>query len=100
MRGAAVARLALVAMLLGAQAALLPLAQASPPDQTWLGGFYDDADYDDVVLLVTSLAGALPMLPPVTAAFLVVVAPPPRGDAETAALCDPLRISSRAPPAA
>ena len=29
---------------------LLPLAQASPLDQTWLGGFYDD----DIVLIVLS----------------------------------------------
>jgi hypothetical protein len=38
---------------------LTPLAYASPPDQTWIGGFYDDADYDDVVLLALSLAVAL-----------------------------------------
>ena len=38
---------------------LTPLAYASPPDQTWIGGFYDDADYDDVVLLALSLALAL-----------------------------------------
>ena len=38
---------------------LTPLAHASPPDQTWIGGFYDDADYDDVVLLALSLAIAL-----------------------------------------
>jgi hypothetical protein len=38
---------------------LTPLAYASPPDQTWIGGFYDDADYDDVVLLALSLAIAL-----------------------------------------
>jgi hypothetical protein len=34
------------------------LAQASPPDQTWIGGLYDHADYDEVVLFVTSLVGA------------------------------------------
>jgi len=38
---------------------LTSLAYASPPDQTWIGGFYDDADYDDVVLLALSLAVAL-----------------------------------------
>src|SRR5438093_1191443 len=38
---------------------LTPLAYASPPDQTWIGGFYDDADFDDVVLLATSLVLAL-----------------------------------------
>ena len=30
------------------------LAHASPPDQTWLAGVYDQADFDDVVDLLTS----------------------------------------------
>ena len=30
------------------------LAQASPPDQTWLAGVYDEADFDDIVDLLTS----------------------------------------------
>ena len=30
------------------------LAHASPPDQTWLAGFYDQADFDDLVGLLTS----------------------------------------------
>src|SRR5215467_7486020 len=30
------------------------LAHASPPDQTWLAGVYDHADFDDVVGLLTS----------------------------------------------
>src|SRR5260370_35654680 len=51
---------------------LPPLAHASPPDPTWISGIYDDADYDDVVCLVTSghgtietagLANAHPLLP-------------------------------------
>ena len=25
------------------------MADASPPDQTWIGGVYDNADYDDVI---------------------------------------------------
>jgi hypothetical protein len=36
---------------------LRTLAYADPPDQSWIGGFYDDADYDDVVILVTSTQG-------------------------------------------
>jgi hypothetical protein len=32
------------------------LAQASPPDPTWLPGIYDDADYDDVIGLLTDSA--------------------------------------------
>src|SRR5262245_21207907 len=31
------------------------LAHASPPDQTWLAGVYDQADFDDVVGLLTSI---------------------------------------------
>lgn len=30
------------------------LAHASPSDQTWLAGVYDQADFDDVVALLTS----------------------------------------------
>jgi hypothetical protein len=94
------ARLALALLLLVTHAALVPLAQASPPDQTWIGGIYDDADYDDVVLLVTSIAGAAAAPPPTPATFQLVVAPPSCSDAETVALCDPLAVPSRAPPAA
>jgi len=47
-------RASIVVLLLGALLSLAPLAHASPPDATWIPGFYDDADYDDVVLAVTS----------------------------------------------
>jgi len=30
------------------------LAHASPPDQTWIAGVYDQADFDDVVGFLTS----------------------------------------------
>jgi len=36
---------------------LRPLAHASPADPTWIGGFYDDADFDDVVYLVVTGSG-------------------------------------------
>jgi hypothetical protein len=38
---------------------LTPLAHAGPPDQTWLGGLYDNGDYDDVVALVLSTVAAI-----------------------------------------
>src|SRR5262245_63390971 len=34
------------------------LAHASPPDQTWLAAVYDQADFDDVVGLLTSALDA------------------------------------------
>ena len=50
----------LLAVLLAVLVVLLtPLAHAGPPDQTWLSGFYDNGDYDDVVLLVLSNVGAI-----------------------------------------
>jgi len=30
------------------------LAYADPPDPTWIAGFWDDADFDDVIIRVTS----------------------------------------------
>lgn len=42
---------------------LVALAHASPPDETWLPGMYDDADFDDVIALITSLGGAPPDSP-------------------------------------
>ena len=49
--------LLLVALVVMAPAVLSALAYASPPDPSWIRGIYDDADYDDVVVLVTSAAG-------------------------------------------
>ena len=34
------------------------LAHASPPDPTWIAGIYDQADFDDVVRLLTSILEA------------------------------------------
>jgi len=45
--------------LVAAVVTLAPVAHASPPDQTWIAGLYDNADFDDVVLLVTSNLGAV-----------------------------------------
>lgn len=34
--------------------ALTPIAYADPPDPTWLGGYWDDDDFDNVVAFITS----------------------------------------------
>jgi hypothetical protein len=41
---------------------LTSLAYASPPDPSWIRGIYDGADYDDVVIQITSEAGTAPPL--------------------------------------
>src|SRR5262249_17719839 len=60
-------RLRLYALgLLPVLLALVPLAHASPPDQTWLAGFYDDADFDDVVMAVVSATAVVSSILPVS----------------------------------
>ena len=49
----------LVGLLVALTLGLAALAQASPPDETWLAGFYDDSDSDTAVLSITSAVGAL-----------------------------------------
>ena len=77
---------------------LTPLAYASPPDQTWIGGFYDDADYDDVVLLALSLALALGDTAPALDPRTIVVAVLLLLDAQAAPLVARPGTPSRAPP--
>ena len=43
--------------------ALTPLAYASPPDPSWNRGVYDDSDFDDGVVLITSATGVVDPFP-------------------------------------
>jgi hypothetical protein len=84
-------------VILGVLIALWPMAYASPPDQSWLGGFFDDADYDDVVLLITGCSPATSMhvaygprpawvvIAPVAVADDDSVSPPPTSSHDTRA---------------
>ena len=56
-------RLPVTALLVLVLAALGPLAGASPPDPSWIGGFYDAADGDDAVLAVMAMESAPPLTP-------------------------------------
>ena len=42
--------LLVVALVLG----LTPAAYADPPDPTWIGGYWDDDDFDTVVVFIAS----------------------------------------------
>jgi hypothetical protein len=44
----------LIPALIGVLVCLRALAYASPPDPTWIGGFWDDDDYDDVIIHIAS----------------------------------------------
>lgn len=55
--------LTLLAALLTVLVALTALAYASPPDPTWVSGFFDDDDSDDAVFLITSSQATLDAFP-------------------------------------
>jgi hypothetical protein len=52
-------RILLAALVLS----LTPVAHASSPDQTWIAGLYDIADYDDAVLAVVMSIASLDRQP-------------------------------------
>ena len=53
------------ALLIAAVLAGLPtVAFADPPDPTWIGGYWDDDDFDDAVIAITA-ASAVGAPPPV-----------------------------------
>jgi hypothetical protein len=86
--------------LVGALLTLRVLAYANPPDPTWIAGFWDDADYDDVVILITSTFGIADANPFVEVKPLrVLIAAVTTDDQQPVpALASSLR-HSRAPPA-
>ena len=56
----AMSRRAPVAVLLLTVLFSLPtIAHASPTDPVWIPGFYDDNDYDDVILFITGAVTAV-----------------------------------------
>lgn len=79
---------------------LTPLAYASPPDPSWIKGVYDDDDFDNVVVIVTSGVGAVASQPPcdVDPSQVAVASATPADESavSTPALWSP---QTRAPPA-
>lgn len=48
----------------------LPLtASANPPDSTWIGGLYDDGDFDNVAIVIADTLATVDTLPPVQVAI-------------------------------
>ena len=65
----------LVWLLLSVMVVLTPIAWASPIDPSWIGGVYDDRDFDDVVSYLTSSTLAVSALP--AADLFPIFAPAP-----------------------
>jgi len=91
----------LLLLLAGVLVVLTPLAYASPPDPGWITGFWDNGDYDDVVLSVTSAVGTADSHPPyVTMSAPVVIASVSSSDGSPLAARPLSSWNTRAPPAA
>ena len=75
-------------------------ASADPPDPTWIGGFWDDDDQDNVIIAILAIrglvAGASLSLPTFVAIEPLLVVPPESGIAIS--VCSD--IEPRAPPLA
>jgi hypothetical protein len=96
-----ISRAFLVVVTLGVLATLTGLAYASPPDALWVPGIYDNADFDDVVVLVALASG---LVGPVDLAGLHLTPPPTATQAlplEKAFFCVcAAALHARAPPPA
>lgn len=90
----------LAVVLVALTLTLTPLAYADPPDPTWITGFWDDDDFDDVVGYITTAAGLLQT--PVAWELRPTVLPgvlKPSAFQAAAALVPRSASSPRAPPA-
>lgn len=89
----------LAAVIAIALLALRSLAFASPPDPSWIPGFWDDADYDDVINLITSTPASPTSHPPVVPSpGINVVSLITAIDDQQVAAPAPLVLQPRAPP--
>jgi hypothetical protein len=94
-------RRALVLLLLACLFCLTPLAYASPPDPTWVDGFFDDDDGDDVVIAISWAAWAVDLDPLAVATPLFAsVSLVPVGEPELASTAPRTVFLGRAPPVA
>jgi hypothetical protein len=84
--------------LLGVLVLLGTLAHASPPDPTWIGGLWDDADFDDVIDRVTSALSMVESLSSTEVRPLWLYVSPAVADTETPRSIKLRSPDSRAPP--
>jgi hypothetical protein len=87
-------------LVVSAMLSLGVLAYASPPDPDWIGGLWDNGDYDDIILLVTSGVGITDSRALETGRPLVVVSKLVSTGDDTPLAARPRQsASTRAPPA-
>ena len=89
----------LAVLLLGVLLTLPTVAHASPTDPVWIPGFYDDNDYDDVILFITGAVGIVDSRVVDPVGPVVVCLGPIAPSKPQPAAARPLEsLSTRAPP--
>ena len=88
----------LALLLLIAMATLTPLAHASPPDPTWVAGWWDDGDHDDVILLICATAAALHAAPPMLDSRRALIGRVTSLDPDAPPFRATASVATRAPP--
>jgi hypothetical protein len=90
----------LLLVLVAVMVPLTPMAYASPPDPVWVKGFYDDADFDDVVVFLTSAGATVDLFPlDNLQPFLVLVTSVGPADTRHVVARPSAPAEARAPPA-
>jgi hypothetical protein len=93
-------RAALALVVLCPLVGLVTLAYASPPDPSWVEGIYDDADFDDIIVFITSGAAvAEPFTSEAIGPAQVIVRFVPHSDTDPVLSLRSSSESVRAPPA-
>jgi hypothetical protein len=93
-------RRSVVLLIVGTMLSLGVLAYASPPDPDWISGLWDNGDYDNIILLVTSGVGITDSHSLETGRPLVVVSELVSTVDDAPAAARPRQsASTRAPPA-
>jgi hypothetical protein len=95
----AMARIVAAVVMAVVMFVLTPIAHACPTDPTWIGGFYDDNDYDDVVLFITgSLTAVSPSLVDPIGPIAISLGQVDPGRPHTVPVRPIESLSTRAPP--
>jgi len=86
-------------LLLWVFALLAPLAYTTGPDPSWIPGLYDDADLDDVLVLVTSSSATIHPFPLNAASSIPLILGVPKRTEEGLAARDAVTVvRPRSPP--
>jgi hypothetical protein len=90
----------LAILVLVVVAALPAVAYSEPIDPTWRGGFWEDDDFDYLVLLVTHFEAPVPTGVVVVVATMVAIGLVPLAPSDAPVTARPLPFHRRGPPLA